>query len=131
MKKTKIIKKLMKAKNAEQFRLGLAVILFVTVVFMYAFISEESRITGFATADQETLSLNLNKIPEFESVESLETLGEGNYFIDNNGLVQWIDDESRPVVGHISDIDELQKNRQVHIDSEGRIGYVLEYVDLG
>ena len=58
----------------------------------------------------------------------MSTLAPGNYFIDDDGIVYWIDDESRPAIAIVKYHDEIQENRHIYIDDEGRIGYVLESI---
>ena len=123
-----------KNKSGENFGFGIFVALFFTAVFSFAFISEDNKITGFAVsntrnADSEN-SIRYNELKQFKDVKSMETLAAGNYYIDENGIVYWIDGDSRPAVAKVSLVYESQKNKQVYIDNQGRIGYVLNTIAI-
>ena len=115
-------------KSGEKFGFGLALIVLSMAVSMLVFISEGSKITGVATLSQEDIFVKSADLRDFEDVDSLGRLAQGNYYIDNNGIVYWIDDESMPAIAKVKSIDEIQKNRIIYIDAQGRIGYVLNSV---
>jgi len=122
-------KNLYKNKSGEKFGFGLLIIFLVVTVSLFAFISEDSRITGFAAISTEpSIVVISNDLMEFNDFKSLQTLSAGNYYVDNEGIVYWIDDESMPAIAKVKSIDEIQKNRIIYIDAQGRIGYVLNSV---
>ena len=117
-------------KSGEKFGFGLALIVLSMAVSMLVFISEGSKITGFATLSQEDIFVKSADLRDFEDVDSLGRLAQGNYYIDNNGIVYWIDDESMPAVGQLNIVEDSQKNRHIYIDSNGRIVYVLSSIPI-
>lgn len=120
-------KKLIKNKSGEKFSVGMFVILLSITISLFAFISEDSKITGFATASQDfEVYVKSAGLRDFKDVDALGSLAQGNYYIDSNGIVYWIDDESRPVIGQINIVEDTQKNRHIYVDKEGRVGYVLD-----
>lgn len=123
-------KKLEKNKSGENFGFGLAFIVLSMAISILAFISEGSKITGFATLSQEDAFVKSADLRDFEDVDSLGRLAQGNYYIDNNGIVYWIDDESMPAVGQLNIVEDSQKNRHIYIDSNGRIVYVLSSIPI-
>lgn len=126
----KMNKKLEKNKSGENFGFGLAFIVLSMAISILAFISEGSKITGFATLSQEDIFVKSADLRDFEDVDSLGRLAQGNYYIDNNGIVYWIDDESMPAVGQLNIVEDSQKNRHIYIDSNGRIVYVLSSIPI-
>ena len=120
-----------KNKLGERFGFGLFIIFLAMTVSLFAFISEDSKITGFAAISTEPgIVVISNVFIEFNDFKSLQTLSAGNYYVDNEGIVYWIDDESKPAIAKVKSIDEIQKNRVIYIDDEGRIGYVLNSVSI-
>ena len=120
-----------KNKSGERFGFGLFIIFLAMALSLFAFISEDSRITGFAAISTEpSVVVISNVLTEFNDFKSLQTLSAGNYYVDNEGIVYWIDDESKPAIAKVKSIDEIQKNRVIYIDDEGRIGYVLNSVSI-
>lgn len=115
------IKKLSKNKVGEKFSSALAVIVLSMGIFMFAFMGEESQITGFVVSESEAVP----SLMEFKDVNALSTLGAGNYYIDSEGIVYWLDDETKPAIAKVNFVDEAQQNRHIYIDEQGRIGYVL------
>ena len=119
--------KLQKNKSGEKFSVGLFIILLTTSISLFAFITEENKVTGYATLEntQEEAQIIPQNLIGFNNVNSLSTLSAGNYYIDSKGIVYWVDDESSPAIAKIQFIDESQKNRYIYIDDNGRVGYVL------
>lgn len=113
-------KKFIKNKFGERFGSGIAVVVLSTVIVMLAFMSEDNKITGFVVSENGAVQLT-----EFENVNSLATLAAGNYYIDSDGIVYWLDDSSKPAIAKVRNLDENQRNRHIYIDDQGRIGYVL------
>ena len=91
-----------------------------------------------------------NNLIELKNIDSLKTLAIGNYYVDGDGIVYWIDDmseidrfpsmlkntpralargrvfdKSKLAIAKVNFIDGVHKNRHIYIDKEGRIGYVL------
>ena len=127
-------KQLVKNKSGN-FGFGIFIIFLAMAVSLFAFISEENKITGFVALEDEENDATQNNIQiissnliEFENFNSLSALAPGNYFIDDDGIVYWIDDESGPAIAIVKLRDEIQENRRIYIDDEGRIGYALDSV---
>lgn len=118
----------MKNKKAEKFGFGLIIILLAMSVSLFSFLTEENGITGFAAYETEIFEDTPN-LTEFHSVNSLSTLSAGNYYIDEGGIVYWID-EGKVAMAKINNIDEIQKSRHVYIGREGDIGYILESASI-
>ena len=118
-------KKLAKNKFGN-FGFGLTLIVVSISITLFAFISEDNKITGFATASHNfEVYAKSAELRDFANVDSLGSLAQGNYYIGSNGVVYWIDDESRPTVGRLNIVEDTQKNRHIYIDDGGRTGYVL------
>ncbi|MBI2542348.1 hypothetical protein HYV80_06580 [Candidatus Woesearchaeota archaeon] len=117
----------MKNKKAERFEFGLAIVLLAMSLSLLSFLTEESSITGFAA--YETENTDEASLAEFQNANSLSILSAGNYYIDEKGIVYWID-EGRIAMAKISNVGEIEKNRHIYIDKEGKIGYVLESVSI-
>ncbi|MBI2659036.1 hypothetical protein HYX05_02975 [Candidatus Woesearchaeota archaeon] len=125
----------MNNKKGEKFGFGLFVVVFSIVISLFAFVSENSRTAGFAVLEanenggvQYNIDAALSNLIEFDKINSLSTLAPGNYFIDDDGIVYWIDDDSRPAIAIVKSHDEIYENKLIYIDDEGRIGYVLESI---
>ena len=118
-------------KKGEGFGVGLVVIILSIALASIAFISEDhSEITGFAISDDLNDYTDYNSaqtsLIELEDFNSLRSLAAGNYYIDEESIVYWIDDESKPAIAKVNFINEDIKNRQIYIDDEGNIGYVIQ-----
>ena len=120
-----MIKKLTKNRHGEHFKTALIAIFLSIAVSLIAFLSEGSKITGFAASDSNYAVINPSLI-EFKDVNSLGSLAPGNYYIDDKGVVYWIDDESRPPIAKVYYVTEAQKNRQIYIDNSGNVGYTIK-----
>ena len=122
---------MIKNKCGESFNLALIVILLSITLTSIAFISERNDadgITGFAvSADSRTSDSFVAQtyLREFNDFDSLRSLAAGNYYVDDNGIVYWIDDESKPAIAKVNFIDQEHKKRIIYIDNEGNIGYPL------
>ena len=128
-------KKLIKNKKGEKLGFGLIIVIFSIVISLFAFVSENNKTTGFAVLEdsedgiaQESMQIISDNLIEFNGISSLSTLAPGNYFIDDDGIVYWIDDESRPAIAIVKIHDEIQENRHIYIDDEGNVGYALDSV---
>ena len=112
-------------KRAEHFNIALTVILVSIVVSLFAFRSEDNKVTGFAVSDSNSASQAQPNLLQFRSVSSLSTLSSGTYYIDGDGIVYWFDDNSMPPVGKITYLQDSQKNRKVYVDKDGNVGYLI------
>lgn len=125
----KIIKKFNSNRLGEHFNFALIAIFLSIFITLFAFISEENKITGFATGTAPKNSyygtIAQSNLQEFNDVKSLGSSAAGNYYIDGDGIVYWTDDESNPAIAKVKFIDESQKNRHIYIDNNGNIGYVI------
>ena len=119
-------KKLIKNKIGENFGFGIFIVVFAIIISLFAFLSEENKITGLVIF--EDVAQNIVKASDLMDIKDINLLGSlaaGNYYINENGIVYWVDDESRSAVGQLNNFDENIKNRNIYIDNYGRIGYVL------
>ncbi len=116
-----------KNKKGEKFGFGVFIVLFAISVSLISFISEDNSLTGFAVQENQAQESKAvpQSLPIFRDINSLGSLAVGNYYVDENGIVYWDEYPSKIPVAKISIIDENQKNREIYIDSRGRIGYVL------
>jgi len=112
-------------QHPEHFKIALIAIFSSISLFSLAFISEKEAIAGFATGIEPYNTANQPVLREFNDVDSLSTLAKGAYYIDDDGVVYWADDESKPAIAYVDIIDESQKNRHVYIDNYGNVGYVI------
>ncbi len=110
-------------KQKDHFNSALIVILLAIAVPLFAFMNEGRDYAGLATSP---VTVEFQAFQEYNDVNSLRTLAPGTYYIDNDGTVFWLDDESRPAVAKVNYADESQKNRAIYIDNEGNIGYLIE-----
>lgn len=115
-----------KGESGYHFNFALAVIFVSIAVSIIAFVSEDKKITGFATigADSEETIIT-QVLREFSNVDELGALSPGNYYVDDAGIVYWLDDESSPAIAKVGFVRDEQKNRHIYIDNNGNIGYVL------
>ena len=120
-------KKLIKNKSAEKFGSGILIVLITMSLSLFSFVTEENKITGLAVSNVE---INNNDLLEFDNIKLLGYMSKGNYYIDNEGIVYWADDSSKPAVAMIKNIDESQKSRNIYIDESGRVGFVLKPVSV-
>ena len=115
--------------HKNHFNFALIAILLSMSASLLAFYSEGSKITGFATGAGSEVNHNFvdrSSLPEFNNVKSLGTLGTGKYYVDSDGIVYWLDDESKPAVARLRFTDESQKNMALYIDKDGNVGYLLQ-----
>ncbi len=117
-------------KRGEHFNIALAVIFVSIAISLVAFMSEEKNVTGFVVSYSAPVSVSSSNpqpvLKEFSNIDALGTLAKGNYYIDADGIVYWLDDTSKPAVAKISHVRDIQKNRIIYIDDNGNIGYVLK-----
>lgn len=121
---------MMRNKKGERFEFGLLIVILSISISLLSFVTEGDNITGFvASEENQEIQVFQPVLLEFKNVDSLSTLSKGNYFIDGNGIVYWIDDDSMPAIARVNFLEESQKNRRIYIDAEGNIGYILELVE--
>lgn len=112
-------------KRGESLASALIVILLSIAIFSIAFIGEDRNITGFVVDTEPNYITTKSSLIQYNDVGSLESLAPGNYYIDSDGIVYWLDDKSNPAIGKVNFVDEVHKNQHIYIDDEGNIGYVL------
>ena len=125
-------KKLFDVKKGENFSFGLFIVFSAMAISLLAFISEENKITGLAALEDTQRAIHIIKpiLIEFNDVDSLKSLAPGNYHIDEDGIVSWLDDDSNPIIAKVNFVEEAQKNRHIYIADSGRIGYVLSEISI-
>ena len=122
-------KNLLKNKSGEKFSNGVLFIILSITISVLAFISETNKITGYVTLNKDLGNTAIkNNLIELKNIDSLKTFAIGNYYIDNDGIVYWLDDKSKPAIAKVNSIDEIHRNRHIYVDEEGRIGYVLNQI---
>ena len=110
----------------DHFNFALGIVLISITVSIIAFVSEDKKITGFATISTDSEEIIITQeLTEFNNVNELSTLSPGNYYVDDAGTVYWLDDESSPAIAKVIFVRDEQKNRHIYIDNSGNIGYVL------
>lgn len=115
----------MNNKKGEHFNSALIVILLSIAVSLLAFMGENksNKVTGYAISDSYTQ--DQSDLLQFKSVSSLGTLTSGRYYIDGESIVYWMDDNSRPAIGKITYLSDSQRNREVYVDKDGNVGYII------
>ena len=113
-------------RKGESFKFGLLVIGASILLSLLALTSRQNSITGYAgygaNLQYQQVSQYSN-LRQFDSFDSIKSLAAGNYFIDGNGIIYWMDDETKPAIVRVNLLRDLQKNRYIYIDNEGKIGY--------
>lgn len=112
------------SKDTEHFNFAIVVVLISVGVSLFAFMTEDNGLTGFAVSESSD-SVEQSSLMQYSDINSLRSLAEGNYYIDSDGIVYWMDDSSKPAIAQVNSLEKSQKNRLVYIDREGRIGYIL------
>jgi len=112
-------------KQKYKFEVGLLVVLLAISVSIVSFESEEYNAVGRAAeyAAQDAADVDFLSLPSYNDFESLKYLASGNYLVDDEGILYWLDDKSIPAVGIVLSFEPEQVNRPIYIDSLGRIGY--------
>ncbi len=117
---------LRKSESRDHFNFALTLILISITVSIIAFVSEDKKITGFATVSTDSeQTIVAQELRQFNNVDELSTLAPGNYYVDDSGIVYWLDDESSPAIAKVNFVRDEQKNRHIYIDNSGNVGYVL------
>ena len=114
-----------KNKRGEHFQFALIAILLSVFISVIAFMTESNKITGFAISGSSN-DVAKPELRDMHNMDDLRSLSKGNYYIDSEGVVYWLDDESKPAIAKVDYIRDEQKNRQIYIDDEGNIGYVIK-----
>ncbi len=110
-----------KKNEREHLDKALIVILFAIAVSLYAFKTADNKITGFATFSSYDAQASLK---ELNDINSLRSLAPGSYYVDDNGIVYWLDDSTRPAVAKLNFISNIQINTQFFIDDNGNIEFI-------
>ena len=115
---------MIKNKRGEHFKFALIAIFLSIFISLIAFNSEGNKITGYVTSTADEVVVQQSLL-EFEDVSSLNSLASGNYYLDDYGVVYWLDDTSRPAIARLNFVSDSQKNRAIYIDNNGNIGYLI------
>ena len=115
-----------KRKDKDHFKSALVAVSLAIFISLIGFMSEQNNITGFVTGTpyNSNAATQIN-VKEYNDVKSLETLSPGNYYIDGNGFVYWMDDDSTPAVAKVKTLTDDQRNRKIYIDDQGNVGYLI------
>ena len=121
-----------KNRCGEHFNFALIAIFLSIFITIFAFVSEgnKNNATGFAASaaaenDNAGTAVAQPDLMQFKDVKSLSSMAAGNYYIDGDGILYWLDDKSNPAIAKVNYVDESQKNRRIYIDDRGNIGYVV------
>lgn len=115
-----------KHKDKDHFKSALVAVAIVIFISLIGLMSGQNNITGFATGTSyNSNAATQTDVKEYENVESLGVLAPGNYYIDANGIVYWMDDEVTPAVAKVKSLTDDQKNRKIYIDDWGNVGYLI------
>ena len=112
----------------DKFNFGIGIVLLTIGLSLFSFLSQENNFTGYVV-NEDSGAVSKSNLAYLNDFDSLSILAPGKYFIDNQGFVYWIDDESKPAVAKIGNVNDFAKNKQVYVDKEGRVGFVLEIVE--
>ena len=114
-------------KQKDHFNTALVVTFLAIFISLIGFMSANNSTTGFVVSthynNQDAATQTNVKV--LNNVKSLETLSPGNYYIDGQGYVYWMDDDSTPAVAKVNYIRDEQKNRRIYIDNNGNVGYLI------
>ena len=115
-----------KHKDKDHFKSALVAVALVIFISLIGLMSEQNNITGFATSTHYNADAAIQiNVKEYNDVKSLEVLAPGNYYIDANGFVYWMDDDVTPAVAKVKYLSDDQKNRKIYIDDRGNVGYLI------
>jgi hypothetical protein len=110
-----------KPKHKDHFAAALLAVIISMTVFSLAFMGGNG-VTGYAVNEQSQVKY---AVIEFNEFKDIATLSPGNYYVNNDGLVYWLDEPSLLVVAKVNNLDEFSKSRKVYVDKEGNIGYPI------
>lgn len=113
-------------KDKDHFKSALVAVALVIFISLIGLMSGQNNLTGFATSTSYNAgAATQTNVREYNDVKSLEVLAPGNYYIDANGFVYWMDDEVTPAVAKVRSLTDDQKNRKIYIDDRGNVGYLI------
>ena len=118
-----------KNKRVEHFNIAMMAVFASIAISLLAFIGADNsgKVTGFAVSDSIASNTQVQQpeLLQFKSIGSLSDLSSGAYYVDEKGVVYWMDDSSMPPVGQVAYLRESQKNRQIYVDNDGNVGYLI------
>jgi|SRR3989338_5818510 len=118
-----MVKKLAKKRSGESFNFGIMLVLLTIGISAIAFISENNKLTGFATSAKKNEAATKPSLTAYRDINSLGVLATGNYYVDASGVVYWVNDEQMTPVAKVNYLDDYQKNVYIYIDDDGSISY--------
>ena len=114
-------------KEKDHFKSALVAVALAIFISLIGLMSGQNNITGFATSTSYNAdAATQTNVKEYNDVKSLEVLAPGNYYIDGQGYVYWMDDEVTPAVAKVRSLTDDQKNRKIYIDDQGNVGYLIQ-----
>ena len=115
-----------KHREKDHFKSALVAVALVTFISLIGLMSGQNNLTGFATSTSYNADAATQiNVKEYNNVKSLGVLNPGNYYIDANGFVYWMDDDSTPAVAKVKTLTDDQRNRKIYIDDQGNVGYII------
>ncbi|HLC62598.1 MAG TPA: hypothetical protein VJI52_06285 [Candidatus Nanoarchaeia archaeon] len=115
-----------KHKEKDHFKSALVAVALVTFISLIGLMSGQNNLTGFVTSTSYNAdAATQTNVREYQNVNSLQVLAPGNYYIDSQGYVYWMDDEVTPAVAKVTYVRDEQKNRKIYIDDQGNVGYLI------
>src|SRR3989338_10874538 len=81
-----------KHKDKDHFKSALLAVSLAILISLIGLMSGQNNLTGFATSTpyNEDAAIQIN-VKEYDNVKSLGVIAPGNYYIDANGFVYWMD----------------------------------------
>lgn len=117
-----------RTRNEDKFGVGILLIILSISVTMFGFLSEERNIVGYAAGENRAINEG-NAI--LYAYNSLSELSPGKYFVYDDGSVYSIEEYAKLFVGKVKHVQEIHKNRNLYVDRNGNVGYVLDVVENG
>lgn len=116
-----------KPKQKDHFNAALMVIFLAIFISLIGFMSANDAPTGFVVSEEAINSdaATQTSVKVFENIKGLEALAPGNYYIDGQGYVYWMDDDSTPAVAKVTYIRDEYKYKRIYIDNNGNVGYLI------
>ena len=103
---------MVRGKKGNHFPIAIIVILVVIILFVTAFFTE-SKLSGMAV---------YSGLEQIEASELYE-FAEGNCYIDDNGVVYWIDDSSKPAIAQLHSMRDAYSDRYFYVSDDGMVFY--------
>ena len=103
---------MIKGNKSNLFPTAVIVILVIIVLFVTAFFTE-SKLSGMAV---------YSGLEQIEASELYE-FAEGNYYIDDNWVVYWIDDSSKPAIAQLHSMRDAYSDRYFYVSDDGMVFY--------